>query len=303
MVSIAAMIAEPIHRTHPLLGRFRWVFPAAILIVLLLVAVLAPWISPQDPWNLRQVELINGNIPPPWTEKAKAAHTEGPADRRFILGTDEQGRDILSAVLYGLRISIFVGVTATLLSLVAGVFMGLLAGYYGGRFDAAIMRAADIQLSFPSVLIALFLMAIWGQGLTKIIVAVAVVHWVIYARVARGMVLTEREKDYISAIRAMGAGTPRILFHHLLPNITGPIFVVSAVEFASVVILEATLSYLGLGVPITRPSLGLLIKFGYDNFFSGTWWVWFFPGVTLVLLIFSVNWLADILRGQHTIGN
>ena len=205
------------------------------------------------------------------------------------------------SLLLGLRVSLFVGVAGTAISLVAGVSVGLLAGYYRGRLDTIVMRIADVQLSFPSVLIALFLMALWGQGLGKIILAVSIVHWVIYARIARGIALSEREKDYISAIQSIGASTPRILFHHLLPNLIGPILVVCAVEFASVVILEATLSYLGLGVPITRPSLGMLIKFGYKNFFSGYWWVWFFPGVALVVLVVSINWLADVLRSKFTI--
>jgi peptide/nickel transport system permease protein len=198
--------------------------------------------------------------------------------------------------MYGLRVSLFVGASATLLALIAGVALGLVAGYFRGWVDSLIMRVADIQLSFPSVLIALFMMAIWGQGVGKIIVAVAIVHWVIYARTVRGSVLAEREKDYIAAIRALGAGAPRILARHLLPNVAAPVLVISTVEFASVVMLEATLSFLGLGVPITKPSLGLLIKFGFDEFFSGLWWIWLFPGLALVGLVLSLNWLADLLR-------
>ena len=284
---------------HPLswIRYHRWIFPASLLGALGLVALFAPLIAPQNPWDLAELQLEDGYLAPPWTERGQTERiVDGELDTRFFLGTDAQGRDIFSAVLYGLRVSLMVGLIAATIAMVIGVGLGLISGYLGGRVDALIMRVADVQLAFPSVLIALFLMAVWGQGLWKIILAVAIVHWVVYARMLRGLVLSERERDYISAIRALGGRLPRILFRHLLPNLTGPILVVSAVEFASVVILEATLSYLGLGVPITRPSLGMLIKFGYDDFFSGDWWVWFFPGVALVLLIVSINWLADVLR-------
>jgi len=260
------------------------------------LAVFAPWIAPHQTNNLKTLQLEDSNLAPIWLREGAGHESFREAWRGFLLGTDIQGRDILSAVLYGLRVSLLVGFVGTGLALVIGVFLGLLSGYVGGRLDSAIMRLADIQLSFPSILIALFLMAIWGQGVGKIIIAVGLVHWVIYARVVRGDVLAEREKYYISAIQALGARAPRILFLHLLPNLMGPIIVVSAVQFASIVMLEATLSYLGLGVPITRPSLGMLIKFGYEEFFSGHWWVWFFPGLALVLLVVAVNWLADVLR-------
>lgn len=272
--------------------RHIWLIPATILTFFTLAAVLAPWLAPQNPYDLKQVRLIDANRPPAWLAETP---TEGA---RFLLGADAQGRDILSAVIFGLRVSMLVGVAGTGLSLLIGVALGLMAGYWRGWFDAVIMRIADVQLAFPSILIALFLMAVLGRGneLLKIILAVAIAHWVIYARTIRGVVLSEREKDYVSAVRALGAATPRIMTRHLLPNLLTPIFVISTVEFASVVMLEATLSFLGLGVPITRPSLGMLIKFGYNDVFSGQWWTWLPPGLTLLLLVFCLNWLGDILR-------
>lgn len=275
------------------LARFRrhsWLIPAILLGTLLASAILAPLIAPQNPYDLRVLRLEDSSQPPDWFGPV------APGAARYILGTDTQGRDVLSAVLYGLRVSLLVGVVSTILAAVFGVALGLLAGYRRGWTDAAIMRLADVQLSFPTVLIALFMMAFLGQGLWKIIFAVAIVHWVIYARTVRGATLAEREKDYVSAIRALGARTPRILVRHILPNLWTPILVISAVEFASVVMLEATLSFLGLGVPITRPSLGMLIKFGYDDVFSGAWWIWLFPGLALVILVLSLNWLADLIR-------
>lgn len=279
------------------LAERRWMIPAAILLAITLAAVFAPVFATQNPYDLATLRLEDSYLAPPWTEQGRAQREAASLDPwQFPCGTDAQGRDIYSAVLYGLRVSLLVGWSGTLLALFIGVAMGLTAGYYRGRLDAFLMRAADIQLSFPSVLIALFLMAIWGQGISKIVIAVGIVHWVLYARIARGLVLVEREKDYIAAIQTLGAGTPRILVRHLLPNMITSILVVSVVQFASIVILEATLSYLGLGVPITRPSLGMLIKFGYDEFFSRRWWVWFFPGIALVVLMLSVNWLGDLLR-------
>lgn len=282
-----------------LYARYRWIVPAIPLALITVSALFAPLIVTHDPWDLKTLELKDSKLAPPWTERGRAERTiDGRLDTRYFLGTDEQGRDILAAVLFGLRVSIFVGLSATCIALVVGSILGLVSGYFGGRLDAFIMRVADIQLSFPSILIALFLMAVWGPGLRKIVLAVAIVHWVVYARIARGMVLVEREKDYISAVRASGAGTLRIMIRHLLPNILGPILVISSVKFSSVVILEATLSFLGLGVPVTRPTLGMLVSFGQNHLFSGEWWIWFFPGMALVILVFCVNWLADILRAD-----
>ncbi len=274
-----------------------WFVPASLLGLVVAVAIIAPWIAPQNPYALADLRLEDAYLPPIWLRNA-----EPKVAASYLLGTDTQGRDMLSAVLYGLRTSLVVGAAGTALAMAFGVALGLISGYRGGRFDAFVMRAADIQLSFPSILIALFMMAVWGQGLIKIIVAVALTHWVLYARIVRGSVLAEREKDYVAAIVSLGARVPRILFRHLLPNLVGPIIVVSAVQFASIVMLEATLSYLGVGVPITRPSLGMLIEAGFKDFFSGRWWVWFFPGLALLILIVAINWLADSLRQDEQSG-
>lgn len=273
--------------------------PASLLTVIVAAALLAPWISPQNPYDLATLRLEDSYLSPAWTEEGQEEREKLDATRwSFPLGSDKQGRDVYSAVLYGLRMSLFVGASGTAVALSIGTLVGLFAGYFRGWPDAILMRAADVQLSFPSVLIALFLMAVWGAGLTKIIIAVGVVHWVLYARIARGVVLLEREKDYIAAVRSLGARAPRIMLRHLLPNTITPILVVSVVQFASIVILEATLSYLGLGVPPTEPSLGTLINNGYDDFFSGRWWVWFFPGFALMSLMLAINWLGDLLRTE-----
>ncbi len=272
------------------LPRRRWVIavPVAVLGALVAAAVLAPWLAPYAVYELESVRLEDSALAPSWSGQ------EGGG--RYLLGTDLQGRDVLSAIMYGLRVSLLVGVAGTLAAALTGILLGLVAGWWRGWTEAALMRLADIQLAFPSILIALFLMAMLGAGVGKIIIAVAVAHWVIYARIVRGAVLAEREKDYISAIRGLGAGPGRILTLHLLPNVMTPVLVISAVEFASVVMLEATLSFLGMGVPPTRPSLGMLIRFGFEMFASGAWWIWLFPGLTLMALVFCLNWLADLLR-------
>ncbi len=267
--------------------RWGWIVPAAVLAALVAMAVGAPLLAPYNVYKLEQIRLEDSSRPP--------AMLDGAAGPRYLLGTDVQGRDILSAVMFGLRVSLLVGVCGTAVAAAVGMALGLAAGWKGGWVEAAVMRAADVQLAFPSVLIALFLMAIWGAGLAKIVVAVAIAHWVIYARTVRASVLVEREREYVAAARALGAGAGRIVLRHILPNIMGPVVVISAIQFASIVMLEATLSFLGLGVPITRPSLGMLIKFGFNEFSSGAWWIWLFPGLTLMVLILSLNWLADRL--------
>ena len=213
-----------------------------------------------------------------------------------MLGSDGQGRCLYSAILYGLRISLYVGLASTLASVVFGTILGLAAGYLGGRTDAVIMRLADIQLSFPAILIALVIMALWGQGLFKIIIAISVVNWVFYARTARGSTLSEREKDYVDAARATGVSTFSIMLGEILPNIIAPIIVIGTVRIAHAIILEATLSFLGLGVPITEPSLGSLIYDGYQELFSGFWWISVFPGIGLMLIVLGINLLGDRLR-------
>jgi peptide/nickel transport system permease protein len=214
----------------------------------------------------------------------------------FVLGTDEQGRDMLSAIMYGIRISVMVGVSSTLIALVIGLSFGLLAGYKGGRIESLIMRVADIQLSFPPILIALILLAMTGQGMGKIIIALVTVQWAYYARTARSAALVERKKEYIEAATGLGLSPVRIIFRHLLPNCLPPLIVIAALQIASAISLEATLSFLGIGLPVTEPSLGLLIANGFQYLLSGKYWISFFPGIALMLTVVSINLVADQLR-------
>ncbi|MFT3959837.1 ABC transporter permease [Propionivibrio sp.] len=260
-----------------------------VLLALFLAALAAPLISPQNPYDLAQLNVADGRLPP-----GSAADAGGVG--RYWLGSDDQGRDMLSAILYGLRISLLVGVSSTLLALACGLSLGLIAGYFGGRIDTLVMRVADIQLSFPAILIALVLLAVLGQGVGKIVTALFAVQWAYYARTARSAALVERGKDYIAAARLLDLGTPRIIFRHLLPNCLPPLIVVAALQVASAISLEATLSFLGIGLPITEPSLGLLIATGFQYLLVGDYWISFFPGIALVLLIVSINLVADRVR-------
>jgi peptide/nickel transport system permease protein len=260
------------------------VIGAMITLLCVLAAVLAPLVSPQNPYDLAQLFLNNSFMPPTWSSG------------QFFLGADGQGRCLFSAILYGLRISLYVGLASTIISALVGTLLGLLAGYAGGKTDTVIMRIADIQLSFPAILIALVIMAIWGPGLFKIIIAISVVNWVFYARTARGSTLSEREKDYVDAARAIGVSPAIIMVREILPNIMAPIIVIGTVRIAHAIILESTLSFLGLGVPITEPSLGSLINEGYTVLFSGHWWITVFPGLGLVLIVLGINQLGDRLR-------
>lgn len=269
--------------------RASWAARLGALIVALTVAsaLTAPWIAPQNPYDLTVIELRDAYKPPSWLPGAEP---------RFILGTDQQGRDVLSAVLYGTRVSIFVGVMGVLSAVAIGVTLGLIAGYWGGAVDSLIMRVGDVELSFPSILIALFIMYFWQPGVRNVIVAIAAVEWVLYARTARASVLAEREKGYVEAAQVTGVSGAAIMCRHLLPNILAPIVVIANVRFAWVIILEASLSFLGAGVPPDRPSLGRLILNGYQVLFSGLWWTSVFPGLALVLLVLGVNLLGDWLR-------
>ena len=260
-----------------------------VLLALVLAALAAPLISPQNPYDLAQLNVADGRLPP------GSAAAEGGI-QRYWLGSDDQGRDMLSAILYGLRISLTVGVSSTLLALACGLSLGLIAGYFGGRIDTLVMRVADIQLSFPAILIALVLLAVLGQGVGKIVAALFAVQWAYYARTARSAALVERGKDYIAAARLLDLSTPRIIFRHLLPNCLPPLIVVAALQVASAISLEATLSFLGIGLPITEPSLGLLIATGFQYLLVGDYWISFFPGIALVLLIVSINLVADRVR-------
>ena len=259
----------------------------ALLAAILLVALLAPLLSPQDPYDLAQLDVLDSRLPP-------LARSGG--GRTYWLGTDDQGRDMLSGIFYGLRISISVGVASTVAALAIGLTLGLLAAYFGGWVDTLIMRIVDIQLSFPSILIALILLAVLGQGMDKIILALVAVQWAYYARTARGAALVERRKEYMEAAAGLALSHARIVFRHLLPNCLPPLIVVATVQVASAIALEATLSFLGLGLPITEPSLGLLIANGFTYLLSGKYWISLFPGVALVATIVSINLVADQLR-------
>jgi len=259
----------------------------ALLVLILLAALFAPLISPQNPYDLAQLDVLDSRLPP--------GSTSG-SGLTFWLGSDGQGRDILSGIFYGLRISLMVGAASTVCALAIGLAMGLAAAYFGGRTDGVIMRLVDIQLSFPSILIALVLLAVLGQGTGKTIFALIMVQWAYYARTVRGTAMVERGKEYIEAARCLALPPARIVFRHLLPNCLPPLIVIATVQVAAAIALEATLSYLGIGVPITEPSLGLLIKNGFDYMLSGKYWISFFPGIALVLTIVSINLVADQLR-------
>jgi peptide/nickel transport system permease protein len=259
----------------------------AMFAIILTIALIAPWISPQDPYDLRQLDILDGRQPP---------GTLSSAGFIFRLGSDDQGRDMLSGIFYGLRISMGVGAISTLIALVIGATLGVVAAYVGGRTESLIMRIADIQLSFPAILVALILLAVLGQGMAKIIAALVTVQWAYYARTVRGTALVERRKEYIEAARCLALSHSRIMFRHLLPNCLPPLIVVATVQVAHAIALEATLSFLGIGLPVTEPSLGLLIARGYEYLLSGKYWISFFPGIALLLTIVSINLIGDQLR-------
>lgn len=259
----------------------------ALLVVITLVAIFAPLISPQNPYDLVQLDIMDSKLAR--GEKAAAGSTH-------LLGTDDQGRDMLSAIFYGLRISLGVGLTSTVFALGIGLFFGMMAAYFGGWVDSLIMRVVDIQLSFPAILIALILLAVLGQGVDKIIVALITVQWAYYARTVRASALVEKQKEYIEAVKVLALSKTRILFCHMLPNCLPPLIVVATVQVAHAIALESTLSFLGLGLPITEPSLGLLISNGFTYLMSGKYWISFYPGLALLLMIMSINLVADQLR-------
>jgi peptide/nickel transport system permease protein len=263
------------------------IFGLGLLALVVLAAIFAPVISPQNPYDLAQLDVMDSRLPP---------GSAAPNGGHFWLGTDDQGRDMLSAIFYGLRISLAVGVISTVCALVIGLTMGLTAAYFGGRFETLVMRIVDIQLSFPAILIALILIAVLGQGTGKVITALVTVQWAYYARTVRGAALVEKRREYMEAARCLALSPSRIVFRHLLPNCLPPMIVVATVQVAAAIALEATLSFLGLGLPITEPSLGLLIANGYQYLLSGKYWISFFPGIALLLTIVSINLVADQLR-------
>jgi len=270
---------------------------ALVATVLIFSAVFAPWVAPHNPFDLASLSLLDASTPPAWQQGGNP---------KFWLGTDDQGRDIFSGILYGMRISLEIGVASVILSIVIGVSLGLLSGYVGGKVDAFIMRICDVMLSFPAILIALLIDGVARAALPRdvhdevafgvLVLAIALSGWVQYARTVRGSTLVEKNKEYVQAARVIGVSPLRIMFSHVLPNVTGPVLVLATVHVATAIITEATLSFLGVGVPPTTPSLGTLIRIGNEFLFSGEWWITIFPGLALVLLVLSVNLLGDWLR-------
>ncbi|MEQ9850253.1 ABC transporter permease [Pectobacterium brasiliense] len=280
--------AHPVRRVMmALIGDRLALCGLSMLAIFVLLALLAPLLSPQNPYDLMQLDIMDGRLAP---------GAQSMAGMTYWLGTDDQGRDLFSAILYGTRISLIVGFSSAVLALLIGASLGLISAYVGGKTDATIMRIVDIQLSFPPILIALILLAVLGQGVDKIIMALVVTQWAYYARTIRGSALVERRRSYVDAARSMALSNRRILFRHILPNCLAPLIVVATMRIAYAIMLEATLSFLGIGLPVTEPSLGLLISNGFEYLMSGDYWISFFPGLTLLLLIVAINLVGDALR-------
>ena len=260
---------------------------AVVAILLVLVAIFGPWLAPQNPYDLGAIDFFDARLPP------MSPSMNGSI---YLLGTDGQGRDMLSAMIYGLRTSIAVGLLAGIVALVVGTALGLVAAYIGGRVDALVMRLVDLMLGLPAILVALMLLALLGQGVWKVILALVLVQWAQFARAVRAAALVERNKEYVEAAVSLGLSKPRILFGHMLPNCLPPIIVVGTLQVASAISAEATLSFLGIGLPITEPSLGLLIANGYKVLLSGQYWISVYPGLLLLVLVFSINVVGDRLR-------
>ncbi len=270
---------------------------AVVCLVCIVAAVGAGWLAPHNPFDLKTLNLLDAFTPPAWTENGKPG---------YLLGTDDQGRDVLSTIMYGSRVSLMVGFFAVILAMVIGIALGLVSGYVGGKVDAFIMRVADVQLSFPAILIALLIDGVARVALPKeshdtlalyvLVLAIAASGWVQYARTVRGSTLVERNKEYVQAARVIGRHPVAIMFSHVLPNVLGPVLVLATLHIGTAIITEATLSFLGVGVPPTQPSLGTLIRIGNDFLFSGEWWITVFPGAWLVVMVLAMNLLGDWLR-------
>jgi len=277
------MLSSYLHDPSAIVG-------SVILLLFILAALLAPWITPQNPYDLTTLSLDHFLTPPIWMEGGSAP---------FVFGTDDQGRDILSTIIYGCRTSLIVGFSVVLITGTFGVLMGLLTGFYGGKLDAFIMRMADTIYAFSTTLLALMFLGIFGKGsVLLVILAICIAGWVRYARTMRGSVLEIKQEAYIMAAKATGAGDFRLLMRHLLPNAIPPIFVIIAVDLAVVIMIEATLSFLGVGVPLTEPSLGMMVAIGKNYVYAGMWWMIVFPGAALILLVVSINLFADWLREE-----
>jgi peptide/nickel transport system permease protein len=263
------------------------VIAAVVCVVLLFAAIVGPYLAPQNPYDLAVLDILDAKLPP---------GSQSMDGLTYWLGTDGQGRGMFSAMIYGLRTSLGVGVLSGLVALIVGTVLGLIAAYFGGRIDALIMRVVDLMLGFPTILVALMLLALLGQGLWKVIFALILVQWATFARAVRSAALVEKNKDYVEAARTLGISTPRILIGHLLPNCLPPLIVIGMLQVAHAISAEATLSFLGIGLPITEPSLGLLIANGYQLLMSGEYWISVYPGVLLLVLVFSINIVGDRLR-------
>lgn len=268
-------------------GSPKAVIAAILCLLFLLTALFGPYLTPQDPYDLAALSIMDSKLPP---------GSEGFDGAIFLLGTDGQGRDMVSAMVHGLRTSLGVGLFSGFAALLVGTMLGLTAAYFGGRIDSLIMRVVDLMLGFPTILVALMLLALLGQGLWKVILALILVQWATYARAVRSAALVEKNKDYVEAAVTLGLGTPRILIGHILPNCLPPLIVIGMLQVAHAITAEATLSFLGIGLPITEPSLGLLIANGYKLMLSGEYWVSIYPGVLLLLLVFSINIVGDRVR-------
>lgn len=262
---------------------------SVVLLLVVLFALFGPFVVAQNPYDLSTLDLSNAFLPPFPAEGSKLP---------FVLGTDQQGRDLVSAIAYGSRTSLFIGVVGVILSCAVGIFLGVIAGFYGGKLDAFIMRVADIQLSFPSMLIALFLMSIFGRSLGNILISLVLIGWVKFARTVRGETLAVHKKEYVDAARVLGLSNGKIILRYVLPNVLTSLIVLGTMQVGNFILTEATLSFLGLGVPVTEPSLGMLCSDGFDVMFGGMWWVSVFPGLYIVIIVFAINLLGDFLRDE-----
>jgi peptide/nickel transport system permease protein len=282
---------------HNFRGQKVVMVAGGVTLIMCLVALLAPWVAPHNPYDLKALSLMDANSPPRWM---------AGGDPRFLLGTDNLGRDIFSTILYGMRASIGIGLLSVALAMSIGITLGLIAGYFGGRIDSLIMRVADVQLTFPAILTALLVDGVaqvmigahkgGGGEFWILVVAIGLSYWVQYARTVRGSTMIERNKDYVHAARLIGIPSWAILLRHVLPNVLSPVLVIATINLALAIITEATLSFLGVGLPPTEPSLGTLIRIGNNFLFAGEWWIVAFPGLTLAILVLAVNLLGDWLR-------
>lgn len=259
-----------------------------LCLLITFAAIAAPWITPQDPYDLMSIDIMDSRLPP-----GETSMSEGFT---YLLGTDGQGRDLFSAILYGLRTSLTVGLSSAIIAGIIGTCLGLIAAYAGGRTDALIMRLVDLVMSLPSILVALLMLAYFGRGVGNVIITLIFLEWAYYARTARGQAMVESQRDYVESARGLGLSPMRILLGHILPNCLPPLIVIGTLQIARAITLEATLSFLGLGVPVTQPSLGLLVSNGFQYMLSGEYWISFFPGLALLITIVAINLVADRLR-------